>query len=88
MANKFRLLLEFCWANSGGKNIVQNLLLRGALWLNYRCSWVVGAKLWLVVVGRRWLLKKIVIIHTKNVHENLIANKTYLIQKLKRMNVI
>ena len=38
--NKFRLLLEFCWMSSGGKNIVRNSLLRGELWLNYRCLWV------------------------------------------------
>ena len=29
--------------SSDGRNMVQNLLLRGGLWLNYCCSWeVVG----------------------------------------------
>ena len=28
--------------SSGDKNIVQNLLLRGGLWLTYHCSWVVA----------------------------------------------
>ena len=51
VAYKFRLLLEFCWVSSGGQNVVQNLLLRGGLWLNYCCSWVVTVWLWLVVGG-------------------------------------
>ena len=43
VANKFRLLLDFSWVSSDGRNMVQNLLLRGGLWLNYCCSWeVVG----------------------------------------------
>ena len=54
LARTFRLLLEFCWVSSGGKNIVQNLLLWGGLWLNYCYSWIVviyGGELWLVVSG-------------------------------------
>ena len=51
MANKFRLRLEFCWVSSYGEKIVQNLLLRGGFWLNYRYSWEVTIKLWLVVGG-------------------------------------
>ena len=41
VAIKFRVLLEFSWVSSGGKNIVLNLLLWGRLWLNYHCLWVV-----------------------------------------------
>ena len=51
VANKFMLLLEFCWVSSYGEKIVQNLLLRGGFWLNYRYSWEVTIKLWLVVGG-------------------------------------
>ena len=55
VASKLRLLLEFCWVSSGGKNIVQNLLFWGWLCLNYRCSWIVVISLWLVVgVCGRW----------------------------------
>ena len=41
VANKFRLVLEFRWVSSGGKNTVQDLLLRRGLRLNYRCLWIV-----------------------------------------------
>ena len=35
----------------GGINIVRNSLLRGELWLNYRCLWV-----WqLIMIARGWL---------------------------------
>ena len=48
--------------NNGGKNVVQNLLLQGGLWVNYRCSWVSGdlimvvrGWMWVVAVKNDWL---------------------------------
>ena len=58
MMSNFRLLLEFCWVSSGDKNKVQNCLLWGELWLNYRCLWVVVIELCLVMGSCGWWLWK------------------------------
>ena len=48
VVNKFRLLLEFCWESSGGKNILF------AWWVVAKLSMFMGSGN-LIMVGHRWL---------------------------------